>query len=1265
MKKIYSLLFTLFFSTFLIGQNNILIIDYNNAFTSDQNNNASRIYNRLLATQASVTRIGSIPATISNATYNQVWLFGNMGAPVAGNLNPIINFMNGGGGVYVQSEVSCCNTQANYLDALINATVITGGSITHNTTYSNPYQFTPNPNTVCSSSGNWSHYGNAVRPFIGVAAQNILFQITTTCSNLGVNNAGVQFRSCDLISGRGALIGTGDINLFALNANCGGNSALNGNPNNNIVIDHIANLFPALRNCSFGTSTGSATWTNPSPICAAAGSINLNSLVTGTAGGTWSGTGVSGSTFNPASGTQSVTYTVGTSPCTQSQTHTITVRPDVNPAWNNPSPICAAAGSINLNSLITGTAGGTWSGTGVSGSSFNPSSGSQSVTYTVGTAPCQETSTQTITVRPDVNPAWTNPGPLCAANGGTVTLVSAQSGGSWSGTGVTSGGVFSLSAGTQSITYTIGTAPCQETSTQTITVIPDVNPAWNNPSPICAAAGSINLSSLVTGTTGGTWSGTGVSGSTFNPASGTQSVTYTVGTAPCQETSTQTITVIPDVNPAWNNPSPICAAAGSINLSSLVTGTTGGTWSGTGVSGSSFNPASGTQSVTYTVGTAPCVETQTHTITVIPDVNPSWTNPSPICAASGPINLNSLITGTTGGSWSGTGVSGSSFNPASGTQSVTYTVGTAPCQETSTQTITVATVSAAWTNPSPICEGDAPINLSTLVTGSAGGSFSGTGVTANTLDPSGMGGASVSITYTVGTAPCTETQTHTIVINNDDDASFSYPQSSYCITGNNPTPTVTGTSGGTFTISAPGSINATTGEINLIASGTGSFTVTYNTATAGNPCPVTASTTITITTGQTAGFSYDNAQYCVYDNAPILTLNGGATAGTFSASPTGLTIDNAGAVTLSTSTPGIYTVYNNVPAANGCAPAIDSTTIEILPLDTATFSYSANAYCLADPNPTATVTGTPGGTFSISPTSGVINTSTGEIDIYASGAGTYVIYYNTASAGNPCPVTDSVTITLMPQNFIVPNSIPNFCLGDSTALTATASGNGTITWYSDVAGTTVIGTGSPFFPPITAAGTYTYYVNEAGTCPSPMDSVTFTVQYVDAQASASPSVGPMPLVVNFSNSSTGATNYFWDFANGNLDSTFAPTQTYSEPGTYTVTLVVTDGLCWDSTTIVIEVFNESSLTIPNVFTPNGDGHNDVFTVDGENLKSVEGEIYNRWGQKMFAWGNVNGYWDGKTLAGADAPDGTYFFIIKAEGIDGQQFFEKGTLSLIR
>ena len=51
----------------------------------------------------------------------------------------------------------------------------------------------------------------------------------------------------------------------------------------------------------------------------------------------------------------------------------------------------------------------------------------------------------------------------------------------------------------------------------------------------------------------------------------------------------------------------------------------------------------------------------------------------------------------------------------------------------------------------------------------------------------------------------------------------------------------------------------------------------------------------------------------------------------------------------------------------------------------------------------------------------------------------------------------------------------------------------------------------------------------------------------------------------------------------------------------------------------------SAILIPNVFTPNGDNEYDIFTVDGVNLESVEGEKFNRWGQKMFAWNNVKGH----------------------------------------
>lgn len=361
------------------------------------------------------------------------------------------------------------------------------------------------------------------------------------------------------------------------------------------------------------------SWTVPTVSCSGSSSINLDSQITGTTGGTWSGTGVTGNLFNPAVGTQSVTYTVGSGACQQSSTQTITVTASGSPTWTNPSPICETGGTINLDLLITGTTGGTWSGTGVSGNTFDPINGTQSVTYTIGSGTCQLTSTQTITVNPDVDPSWTNPSPLCE-NVVTFNLnpsITGTTGGTWSGTGV-SGNSFTLSSGTQAVTYTVGAVGCQESSTQTITVIADVDPTWTNPSPLCENAGTFNLNPTLTGTTGGTWSGTGINGNTFTLSSGTQAITYTVGAVGCQETSTQTITVISDVDPTWSLPTGICENDIAFDLNTYITGTTGGSWSGNGVSGTFFSPSAGTQQVTYTVGSTPCVETHTQTIIVSP-----------------------------------------------------------------------------------------------------------------------------------------------------------------------------------------------------------------------------------------------------------------------------------------------------------------------------------------------------------------------------------------------------------------------------------------------------------------------------------------------------------------------------------------------------------------------------------------------------------------------------------------------------------------------
>ena len=50
---------------------------------------------------------------------------------------------------------------------------------------------------------------------------------------------------------------------------------------------------------------------------------------------------------------------------------------------------------------------------------------------------------------------------------------------------------------------------------------------------------------------------------------------------------------------------------------------------------------------------------------------------------------------------------------------------------------------------------------------------------------------------------------------------------------------------------------------------------------------------------------------------------------------------------------------------------------------------------------------------------------------------------------------------------------------------------------------------------------------------------------------------------------------------------------------------------------------------------------------------------------MYSWNHVKGYWDGRTQSGIEAPDGTYFYIISAKGLDGEEYFKKGGFSLIR
>lgn len=113
-----------------------------------------------------------------------------------------------------------------------------------------------------------------------------------------------------------------------------------------------------------------------------------------------------------------------------------------------------------------------------------------------------------------------------------------------------------------------------------------------------------------------------------------------------------------------------------------------------------------------------------------------------------------------------------------------------------------------------------------------------------------------------------------------------------------------------------------------------------------------------------------------------------------------------------------------------------------------------------------------------------------------------------------------------------------------------------------------------------------------------------------------------------------------------------------ESGLYSV--LTANGSCISEDEIFVEIPTE--LTVPNVFTPDGDGLNDFFRLEGINTcQDYEMSVYNRWGELIFFTDMVHGSgWDGRTFAGREAPEGVYFFVLKRNGENYH-----GTVSLLR
>jgi len=505
-------------------------------------------------------------------------------------------------------------------------------------------------------------------------------------------------------------------------------------------------------------------------------------------------------------------------------------------------------------------------------------------------------------------------------------------------------------------------------------------------------------------------------------------------------------------------------------------------------------------------------------------------------------------------------------NSTGGTQPYTYTWNTVPVQVTQTAT------------------GLAPGTYSVKVA-DAGGCFYSTA----TVVVTGTGG----FTSTVSSTPSTCTSGGTAAVT---PAGGAAPYTYIWSPGGGATSSISGLSAGSYSVSVTDA-NGCTGNYSVAVASVGGFTLSTSSAPA--LCFAAANGTASaVLTGGTAPYTY-------------LWSPGGA----ITANVTGLSA-------------GSYSVL--VTDAYGCTKTHSVTITEPAAI-TGNITGSANVLCFGGTNGSATASAS-GGVGAITYVWSTVPPQTGVTATNLS-SGNYAV---TIKDANGCSISQSVTITQPAALAVSITTVPASCNTKDGSATAAPSGGTppyTYLWLT-----------TPFIqatPTATGlgAGTYTAIVTDSKGCSLPPKPVSVLgASSLVADFSFSPGVidwlNPFAAFTDLSsgNISTWSWN-FGDPASGTNDFSSLPNpfHTYSDTGIYCIELFISDNQtgCKDSITKCLKVEGPCTIYIPNSFTPNNDGINEVFLAYGLCIKEFRMMIFDRWGNKIFESDALSKGWNGK------------------------------------
>ena len=996
--------------------------------------------------------------------------------------------------------------------------------------------------------------------------------------------------------------------------------------------------------------------------------------------------------YEMAAGIYTVTYTFSTPNCTTSSSRTFQINnPFVGAGtnFNIPPPLCPNGPCIDLYSLQTAGSysPGVWSGIGVSSNSFCPSTsgaGTFAVTYSTGvTAVCSATNTKVFYVAPQPT---ANAGPTksltCIAN---PTILSGSGGGAYSWSNTTLGNNFSTVAsptvafaGTYTLVVNNGTC---SSSPATMQVITNTTPPTLPLTSVSNIINCINPTAVISGTGAGityTWSGPGVilGGGTSSPTvniGGTFNYTVTSTVNGCTATSNQAVVQNTTTSMV------LTTTGAAINCTNNATSISGNqptytyTWtapaSGTIVSGQATPTLNILGTGVYTLVATNPANGCNITSTITPNtqtavITPTISNNPTITCTNATVTLNGLPGAGVTYTWTGTSVVGSPNNQnaninAGGGYTLAVTNSTNGC--IGTRTITIATntnpPSSPTINPNNVilaCPAQTAIITGTATGATsyswlppAGGSVLSGGATATAQVTSSSPGAFTLVT--TGANGCQSTQTVNVSPNtNAPTFTLSNPNPSITCASLSPSTTVNITSTvaiASYSWGPSGGISGPTNTASVTFTAAGSYTVVI---TATNGCistGVVAVGTATTPPSVVAGTGTAQAISCTNSLVVIAPTFTPISANyTYTWTGPGV-LGSPNNSSVSVIQPGTYTLAMT-DTVTGCSSGAFTVTVNgnITPPTLNIVSNSTIGIGCSPTTTTAQLTAIAGSSvtylWSNAQTTSVITVNT---------PGIYSVIITDASGCSTTKTIAVISATTAPG--FSATSVGNFpcgTTGSTLQLSAASSSTNSITyaWF----GASIISGSNTATPVINQPGIYTVVATDNITGCSATSTLAIFQPTVVANFTVDVSTGGAPLTVNFTNLSLGTNSYTWSInPGGSILTTTNISNIFTAPGTYTVILVSTNGICSDSDTLQIKVTGGLGV-IPQIFTPNGDGKNDPFYIPGLDAYPKNTlKIFNRWGNIIYEAAPYKNDWDGtpnkSSMGKGKLPVGAYFYIL--------------------